>query len=259
MRFLPFRRSLKTLAAAGLLCLAGLGPARADTMVFAAASTTNAVQDVIAAYGEETGKAATASFASSSTLARQIAEGAPAGVYISANPKWMDFLDEEGLLVEGSRSDLLGNDLVLIAPTETAAPVTVDATLPLTDMLGADGRLSVGDPDHVPAGIYAQQALTALGLWETADPRLARASDVRAALALVARGETPYGIVYATDAAISDGVAVVGTFPEDSHPPITYPAALIKGADADAQAFLAFLKGDAAAAIFRRYGFSRAE
>ncbi len=254
-------RSMRTLAATAALLAAvtvqSVGAARAETLIFAAASTTNAVTDVIAAYKAETGKDVTPSFASSSTLAKQIAQGAPAGVFISANPKWMDFLATEGLLVEGSRVDLLGNALVLIAPVKDAAPVTVDATLPLDTLLGADGRLSVGDPDHVPAGIYAKQALTALGLWDAAEPRLARANDVRAALALVDRGETPYGIVYATDAAISDGVAVVGTFPEDSHPPITYPAALIKDADTDAAAFLDFLKSDAAAAIFKRYGFAR--
>jgi molybdate transport system substrate-binding protein len=260
--FHPLAR-LAAVAAVVVAVAAGqaVSPARAETLVFAAASTTNAVEDVIAAYEAESGRKVTPSFASSSTLAKQIAEGAPAQVFISANPKWMSFLEDKGLVIEGSRSDLLGNGLVLIAPKSEAAPVAVDATLPLTDLLGPDGRLSVGDPDHVPAGIYAKQALTALGLWEAVEPRLARASDVRAALALVERGEAPYGIVYATDAAISDGVAVVGTFPEDSHPPITYPAALIAGPAAgtgdEAAAFLAFLKSDTAAAIFKRYGFAR--
>lgn len=249
-------RHLTALALAVALTVSATA-ARAETLVFAAASTTNALEDVIAAYTGRTGRAVTASFASSSTLAKQIAQGAPAGVFISANPKWMDYLETEGLLAEGSRGDLLGNALVLIAPKAAAVPVTVDAALDLPALLGADGRLSVGDPDHVPAGIYAKQALVALGQWAAVEPRLARSNDVRAALALVDRGETPYGIVYATDAAISDGVAVVGTFPEDSHPPITYPAALVKGADAEAAAFLDFLKGDEAAVIFRRYGFGR--
>lgn len=250
-------RMLTRLVIAGGVLLSCLGTAQAELLVFAAASTTNAVQDVITAYQDKTGQTVTASFASSSALAKQIAQGAPAGVFISANPKWMDVLEGEGAIVEGSRTDLLGNSLVLVAPRDTARPVTVDAALPLAQMLGADGRLSVGDPDHVPAGIYARQALTALGLWEVAAPRLARASDVRAALALVARGETPLGIVYATDAAISDGVSVVGTFPEGSHPPIRYPAARIAGSGAEAEAFLTFLKGDDAAAIFQRYGFGR--
>lgn len=250
-------RMLTRLVIAGGVLLSCLGTAQAELLVFAAASTTNAVQDVITAYRDKTGQTVTASFASSSTLAKQIAQGAPAGVFLSANPKWMDFLEAEGAIVEGSRTDLLGNSLVLIAPRDTVRLVTVDAALPLAQMLGADGRLSVGDPDHVPAGLYARQALTALGLWEVAAPRLARASDVRAALALVARGETPLGIVYATDAAISDEVAVAGAFPEGSHPPIRYPAARIAGSGAEAEAFLAFLKGDAAAAIFQRYGFGR--
>ncbi|EKV32049.1 Molybdenum ABC transporter, periplasmic molybdenum-binding protein ModA [Caenispirillum salinarum AK4] len=226
----------------------------AETSLFAAASTTNAMQDVLAAFTEATGTAVTPSFASSSTLAKQIEQGAPAEVYVSANPRWMDYLEEAGLLVDETRTDLLGNALVLIAPADSPLDtVPVGAGMDLAALLDG-GRLSVGDPDHVPAGMYAEDALKRLGLWATAAPALARANDVRAALALVARGEVPLGIVYATDAAISDGVKVVGTFPEDSHKPITYPAALVADTPA-ARDLLAFLGGETAAEIFARYGF----
>lgn len=253
------RTAVLAVVVAAALMAVGAAGARAETMIFAAASTTNALKDVIAAYEAATGRDVTASFASSSTLAKQITQGAPADIFISANPRWMDVLDEDGLLVPGSRSDLLGNRLVLIAPAEGATPVTVDAALPLAAMLGPDGRLSVGDPDHVPAGIYARQALTHLGLWDAVEPRLAPASDVRAALALVARNETPYGIVYATDAAVSPDTAIVGTFPAGSHPAITYPVALLQDAGPEATAVLDFLKSDAAAAISRRHGFGRSD
>lgn len=226
----------------------------AETSLFAAASTTNAMTDIIAAFTEETGHMVTPSFASSSTLAKQIEQGAPAEVYVSANPKWMDFLADAGLLVEGSRADLLGNALVLIAPKESPLDaLTVDDSLDLAALLDG-GRLSVGDPEHVPAGMYAKDALTSLGLWTTAEPALARANDVRAALALVERGEAPLGIVYSTDAAISDGVKIVGTFPASSHAPITYPVALVEDTPA-ARALLSYLGSETAAKIFARYGF----
>ncbi|WP_404382630.1 molybdate ABC transporter substrate-binding protein [Caenispirillum salinarum] len=226
----------------------------AGTSLFAAASTTNAMQDVIAAFTEATGTAVTPSFASSSTLAKQIEQGAPAEMYVPANPRWMDYLEEAGLLVDGTRADLLGNALVLIAPADSPLEnVTVDAGLDLAALLDG-GRLSVGDPDHVPAGMYAEDALKSLGLWDTAAPALARANDVRAALALVERGEVPLGIVYSTDAAISDGVKIVGIFPEGSHKAITYPVALVADSPA-ARALLAFLGSETAAEIFARHGF----
>lgn len=226
----------------------------AETTVFAAASTTNAMQDVAAAFTQETGTVVTPSFASSSTLAKQIEQGAPAEVFVSANPKWMDYLEDAGLLVGDTRADLLGNALVLIAPADSPLDnVTVDASLDLAAFL-AGGRVAVGDPDHVPAGQYARDALQNLGLWAVAEPALARGNDVRAALALVERGEVPLGIVYSTDAAISDGVKVVGTFPAGSHKPITYPVALVKDTPA-ARDLLAFLGSPAAADIFARYGF----
>jgi molybdate transport system substrate-binding protein len=250
-------RSLGRLGAAAVLSmgvLAAAGTAQADTTVFAAASTTNAMNDVIAAYGAKTGKTVVPSYASSSTLAKQIEQGAPAQIFLSANTKWMDFLAKADLLEEGSTTDLLGNSLVMIAPKAEAKPVTIAKGMDLAGLLG-DSRLSVGDPDHVPAGIYAKSALEWLDLWPSVEPKLARASDVRGALALVERGEAPLGIVYSTDAAISKEVSVVGAFPQESYKVITYPAALVKGADEDAKAFFAFLTSDEAKSIFAQYGF----
>jgi len=252
---LSFSTSLRALGMAVAMLVLGSGAARAELLVFAAASTTNAVEDVIAAFTAETGIGAVPSFASSSVLAKQIAQGAPAGVFISANPKWMDYLETAQAVRADSRRDLLGNRLVLVTPATSDAAPQITAGLPLADMLG-DRRLALGDPSHVPAGIYAKQALLALGLWDAVAGKVAPANDVRGALALVARGETPFGIVYATDAAMSKKVRVAATFPADSHPPITYPVALTTRADADAEAFLDFLFTPQAEDIFRRYGFS---
>lgn len=227
-----------------------------DTVtVFAAASTTNAVTDIARLYESNHPAKIRLSFASSSTLAKQIEKGAPADVYLSANPKWMNYLEEKNAVVKGSRGDLLGNRLVLIAPKDSAiGDLTVDSHLDLAGLL-KDGRLSMGDPDHVPAGMYGKKGLTRLGLWDGIKDKLARAKDVRAALVLVEREECPLGQVYATDAAISSKVKVAGLFPESSHPPIVYPAALITDSEA-ARDFLAFLKSDGAAEIFKKYGFS---
>jgi molybdate transport system substrate-binding protein len=249
---------LRTFVAAAALSIGlvvtGISAAQAETTIFAAASTTNAMTDVITAYTAKTGKTVVPSFASSSTLAKQISQGAPAMIFVSANSKWMDFLAKENLLIQDSAIDLLGNSLVLIAPKDSATPITISKDLDLAGLLG-ENRLSVGDPDHVPAGMYAKTALESLGLWDGVEAKLARASDVRGALALVERGETPLGIVYSTDAAISDAVAVVATFPQDSYKKITYPAALVQGADEDAKAFFAFLISADAKAIFAKYGF----
>lgn len=229
-------------------------PAAEDQpLVFAAASLTDAMTAVAEAYTAETGHDVALVFASSSALARQIENGAPAAQFISANPAWMDRLEVAGLLQAGSRSDLLGNRLALIAPADFAAEASTG--LDLVALLD-DGRLAMGDPDHVPAGIYAKAALLSLGLWEAARPRLARTGDVRGALALVARGEAPLGIVYATDAAATDRVRVVALLPADSHPPIVYPAALRAGAGDRARAFAGFLRGDAARRIFTAHGFA---
>ncbi len=245
-------------AAAGLALALSTAAARADdVVVFAAASTTNAVTEIGQLFKAKTKNSVTPSFASSSTLAKQIEQGAPAHVFISANEKWADYLEQKTLLAPGTRAGLLGNSVVLIAPASSNAPdLRIEKGFDLVAALHG-GRLSVGDPDHVPAGIYAKEALTNLGVWEVLEPRLARMNDVRAALALVERGEAPFGIVYGTDAAITKGVKVVGTFPAASHKPVTYPVALIAGKDtAAAKAFLDFLKSPEAKAVFTKYGFT---
>jgi molybdate transport system substrate-binding protein len=225
-------------------------------LVFAAASTTEAVEAAIARYREDTGAEVTASFAASSTLARQIETGAPADIFLSANVAWVDYLEDEGLILPESRRDLLGNRLVLVAPADSKVEVAMGPDLALAQLLG-DGRLAIGDPDHVPAGRYARAALESLGLWAEVEARTVRAPDVRAALALVARGETPLGIVYATDVAVCGSCRTVAAFPASSHPPIRYPLALVAGrASPAARAFYAFLASPAAAEIFARHGFA---
>ncbi|MCB2187796.1 MAG: molybdate ABC transporter substrate-binding protein [Deltaproteobacteria bacterium] len=225
-------------------------------LVFGAASTTNALTDLGQAFQAQTGVKVVNSFASSSTLAKQIKEGAPAAVFLSANVKWVDFLEKDGDLLPDSRSNLLRNRLVLIAPADSPqGKVTVDANLPLAGLLG-DGRLSLGDPSHVPAGIYAKEALRKLGLWDQVQDKVAAAANVRAALALVETGEAPLGLVYSTDAAISTKVKVLGMFPADSHQPIVYPVALIKGQDSPAaHQYLEFLRSPKAQEVFAKYGF----
>ncbi|WP_461470742.1 molybdate ABC transporter substrate-binding protein, partial [Pararhodobacter sp.] len=202
----------------------------------------------------ETGHRVTISYAGSSALARQIIAGAPADLFLSASGEWMDAVEASGALVEGTRRDLLGNRLVLIAPGQPA-PQPIDATLDLAALLG-DGWLAMALVDSVPAGQYGRAALQALGLWERVADRVAQADNVRAALALVANGEAPLGIVYATDAMAEPAVGVIGTFPESSHPQITYPVALTREArDPADRAFLAALSADAAHARFAAQGF----
>jgi molybdate transport system substrate-binding protein len=224
--------------------------------VFAAASVTNAITDIGNMFGGKGGGNVTPSFAASSTLAKQIENGAPANVFISADEEWMNYLSERRVIVPESRFNLLGNRMVLIAPADSSLKVAIKPGFPLAQLLGAD-RLATGDPDHVPVGKYAKTALEKLGTWKSVESKLARANDVRGALALVERGECPLGIVYSTDAAVSKKVKVVGTFPEDSHPPITYPAALVSGKDTPAaRGFLDFLKTPDAKAVFIKYGFT---
>ncbi len=227
-----------------------------DVLVFAAASLTDALSRVAEAWTAETGQVAVISFAGASALARQIQEGAPADIFISASPDWMDALEASGDLREGTRRDILGNTLVLIAHGHEAAPVILDADLDLAGMLG-DERLAMALVDAVPAGIYGRTALATLGLWESVAPRVAQTDNVRAALALVARNEAPLGIVYASDAVAEDAVSVIGTFPADSHAPITYPAAITAESDsAAAESFLDFLTSGPARAIWLAHGFS---
>lgn len=234
--------------------------AQEKVTVFAAASLTNALTEVGQKFDQQNDTQTVFSFASSSTLARQIAQGAPAQVYLSANQKWMDYLIDNEAVNAESKVTLLKNSLVLIAPSSAnSAPINIDAKWPLVESLQG-GRLAVGDPDHVPAGRYAKQALSYLHLWSQAEPLLARANSVRGALALVERAEAPLGIVYATDASQSDAVALVGTFPADSHKPIEYPLALVdKQPSAGANAFYHYLQSPAAKAIFNQYGFKVAQ
>lgn len=242
-------------AVLGAALLLSTAAARAgDVLVFAAASTTDALNSIIAAYAKS-GGAAKASYGSSSTLARQIVNGAPADIFISADQKWMDYIAERKKIAAGTRRDLLRNTLVLIAPATSEPTIRIAPGFALAAALG-NGLVAVGDPDHVPAGIYAKQALTHLGVWDTIASKTARTQDVRAALALVERGETPFGIVYSTDAKASGKVRVVDTFPRDSHPPIVYPAALIAGRDTpEAMRFFAFLTSAEGVRIFGRFGF----
>ncbi|OKH88160.1 hypothetical protein LF95_15990 [Thalassospira sp. TSL5-1] len=244
-------------AGIGLFVMPAFAHAR-DITVFAAASLTDAMGDVAKAYeAQNPDDHVRLSFASSSTLARQIAAGGPAEIFISANEKWMDWLSDQDLLETGTRRDLLGNSLVLIAPKDSKlGDITLSGKSDLTRLIGKDDRIAMGDPDHVPAGIYGKQALGNLGMWEKTEPRLARADNVRAALALVERGESPLGIVYGTDAAISKGVKIIATFPANSHPAITYPVAVMKGMKNPASTgLLDFLKSPDARAVFRQYGF----
>jgi len=223
--------------------------------VFAAASLSNALSEIDAAYTKETGSPVKESFGSSSALARQVEAGAPAQIFISADMKWMDYLTQKDLIA--AQTPLLSNELVLIAPADApVSPRAIDRSFAWLQRLGRDGRLAVGDPDHVPAGIYAREALKSLGAWMDVAPRLARADDVRGALAFVERGDAPLGIVYITDARVSDKVRIVGVFPASSHSPIVYPAGIVKGTASPAvQRYYRYLKGPKARAVFLRYGF----
>lgn len=243
-----------------LLSVFGLAPrvGKAETVtVFAAASLT----DVLAELGHQYERAHPEdrirfSFAASSAVARQIEAGAPADIFASASEEWMDYLSARHLIAPGSRRTPIGNDLVLIAPRDSAiGGVTLDRGVDLLSPLGG-GRLAVGDPAYVPAGAYAQKALAFLGAWDAVEPRLAPAESVRAALALVARAEAPLGIVYATDAAIDPRVKVVGRFPPASHPAIVYPYAIVAGRDvAPVRRVFDYLTGSAARPVYESFGF----
>ena len=224
-------------------------------LVFAAASLKTALDAVAGEWRAGTGGRVTISYAASSTLAKQIENGAPADLFISADRDWMDYLQQRELIDPKTRIDMLGNSLVLIAPADSAAQVTIARGFPLADMLG-DGHLAMGDPDAVPAGRYAKAALSALGVWPQVTGRIAAAENVRAALLLVARGEAPLGIVYRTDAAAEPSVRIVGTFPSDSHPPIVYPMALTIAHGPEAPALAGYLRGPAARTLFEAQGFT---
>ncbi|MDR3512495.1 MAG: molybdate ABC transporter substrate-binding protein [Caulobacteraceae bacterium] len=253
---IPSRR----LALAALGLVLALSPAIAAAQgrpltVFAAASLNNVLDAVGKAFTARTGTPVRFSYAASSTIARQIEAGAPADVFVSADADWMDYLDQRHLIVAASRRDVLTNHLALIAPAGSTVKIRIGPGMPLAQALGG-GRLAVAGPE-VPAGKYAKASLTALGVWPSVQDHLAQAESVRAALAFVARGETPLGIVYDTDAKVEPRVRIVGLFPDSSHARIVYPAARVAGAsDPAGQAFLDFLEGPQAGAIFRQYGFT---
>jgi len=251
------RRAVVFAALAGALMAAAppaLAQEKAPITVFAAASLKNALDDAGKAWTAQTGQPVRFSYAASSAIARQAEAGAPADVFVSADADWMDYLAKRGLIVAPSRRNLLSNHLALIAPADSKIRLRIGPGMPLAAALGS-GRLAVAGPD-VPAGKYGRASLAALGVWPSVEGKLAPADNVRGALLFVARGETPLGIVYDTDAKVEPQVRIVGLFPDASHPPIVYPAAVLTHAtDPGAAAFLAFLSGPKAAAVFRRYGF----
>lgn len=253
---IPIPASLRRLILAALLpltfgCGAEPAPPAEGPVVFAASSLQEALTEAADGWTAQGHPAPLLSFAATSTLARQVEQGAPADLFLSADEAWMDALDKEGLLRPGTRADLLGNRLVLIAAKGSG----------VRSLAGlGDGRLALADPDAVPAGKYARAALERLGQWPAVAGRIAPTENVRAALALVERGEAPLGIVYATDARASDKVEVVQTFPEDSHPPIRYPVAVLAASrNADAAALRAFLAAPESRRIFARHGFETAK
>lgn len=233
--------------------MAATPAAAEEVVVFAAASLKTALDAVAADFEAATGHQVTISYAGSNALAKQIIAGAPADIFLSAAVNWMDAVEAEGLVVDGTRADLLGNSLVLIAHGRDAGPVAIGPDL--VARLG-DGKLSMAMVDAVPAGQYGKEALLSLGLWPSVEGSVAQSENVRAALALVSTGEAPLGIVYASDAVADDNVTVVATFPAESHSPITYPVALLtNAADPADRAFLAALSGEGADAIFAAQGF----
>jgi molybdate transport system substrate-binding protein len=252
------RRLLLACLAAPTLVAASGARAQERLTVFAAASLTDAMRALAQQWQAAGNPAPRLSFAASSALARQIEQGAPADLFLSADEPWMDYLQQRGLIVGATRVSPLANALVLVAPADAPRrDVALAPGLDLAALLGANGRLAVGDPAHVPAGRYARAALEWMGQWGALEPRLARAENVRAALLLVERGEAPFGIVYATDAAATRGVRVVATFPAGSHPPVSYPFAITRRAADNAQArdVLRFLTGTDAAPTWQRFGF----
>jgi molybdate transport system substrate-binding protein len=240
--------------AALFLCFA-LAPAWADTVtVFAAASLKEALDAAAKPFEAATGNKVSVSYAGSNALARQIEAGAPATLFISADLDWVDYVEQRGLTVPGTRKNLLGNDLVLIAPAASNVTVKIAPGFDLAGAL-AGGRLALANPDAVPAGKYAKAALTKLGAWQGVEGHVAPAENVRAALALVSRSEAPLGIVYRTDAMADKGVRIVDAFPEGSHPPVVYPMVQLKGANAATAALAEHLAAPATRATWERYGF----
>ena len=252
------KRCAFTLLAAAALFIAQAVPAQARSVtVFAAASLKDALDEIDAQYQAKGGtKAAAISYAATPALARQIESGAPADIFISADLAWMDYLEKRRLVRPGTRINLLRNDIVLIAPADSTATVTIGPKFPLAKLL-RDGRLAMADPDSVPAGKYGRAALETLDVWPSVKDRIARAENVRAALNFVSRGEAPLGVVYRSDAVADRRVRVMGAFPADTHPPIIYPAALLVGGRSPAaEKYFDFLTSNEAKGIFKRHGFA---
>jgi molybdate transport system substrate-binding protein len=236
---------------------AGAGAAdAAPVLVFAAASLTNVLEELAQGFTAKTHTQVKASLAASSVLAKQIEAGAPADVFFSADLEWVDYVEQRHLLKPGSRRDVVGNRLVLIAPADSKASVKIRPGVDFSAALGAEGKLATGDPDSVPVGKYAKASLQKLGVWDKVSERIVRAENVRAALAFVARGEAPLGIVYKTDALAEKKVRIVDEFPVDSYPPITYPIALTTHAGAGAEQFVDYVRSPAAKEVFNKYGFT---
>jgi molybdate transport system substrate-binding protein len=253
---LAVRRSiLAMLLALGLLGAPGAGLAQGEPLtVFAAASLKNVLDEAGAGYTKAGGGPVRFSYAASSAIARQIEQGAPADIFVSADQAWMTYVADKGLIVPATRTDLLTNRLALIAPAASTVKLTVGRNMPLAQALG-EGRLALAGPE-VPAGKYGRAALAALGVWPSVQDRLASAENVRAALLFVSRGEAPLGVVYDTDARVDPNVRIVGLFPEASHPKIIYPAAVLAASKhPEAVKFLAYLRSPAGRAVFRKYGF----
>jgi molybdate transport system substrate-binding protein len=262
MGFVRRRVLGRMLALAVVAALAWCVPQRAsaqsqsgDLVVFAAASLKNALDNINAQWKKETGKSARISYASSPALAKQIESGAPAQLFISADIPWMDYVEKKDLIKKETRIDLLGNRIVLIAPKDKAKAVDIKPGFDIAKVIG-DGRLAMADVASVPAGRYGKASLEKLGVWDKVSGKLAQAENVRAALLLVSRGEAPAGIVYATDAASDKGVTIIGAFPENTHPPVVYPIALLKNAGPDAAEFLAYIKSAKAGPLFEAEGFT---
>lgn len=259
MRRVPARRSaLFAFVAALATCAAPIHAADApkpELLVFAASSLTDVLNELGALYTKESGQTVKFSYAASSVLARQIESGAKADAFLSADREWMDYLDTRNLIDKSTRRNLLGNELVLIAPADGTVKVKIAKGFPLAKIMG-DGRLATGDPDSVPVGRYAKAALTSLGVWDSVADRLVRAENVRAALGFVARGEAMFGIVYETDARVEKKVRIVDTFPPSSHQPIVYPVATAAKPQDGAREFVEFLASKQAAPVFEKYGFT---
>jgi molybdate transport system substrate-binding protein len=249
-KFIIFFINLFLFAGFSLKC-----PAADKILVFAASSTTKPLQEIISIYNrEKPGNKIIASFASSSALARQIENGAPAAVFLSANPEWMDYLNQKNLIDAKSRKNFLGNSLVIVANKNEKIKIKMAKGFNFTNSFS--GKIALADPQHVPAGIYARQGLEYFGWWKTIEAKIVATMDVKAALNLVEKDECPVGIVYASDTKFSENIKIIGRFPEESHEPVIYPVALLKNSPAAARDFFNFLFSKKAEQIFLNNGFS---